>query len=184
MKLQFNFNTILITVGIILMILFQKCGNDSLENQVMNSQRLVMSELVAFQEESYENSKDFQGKVLTQKELLESLGGELKTLQGRMIANGRNLKNLQSSTSFLTQKVDGIEMPSVLNTIPDTINDTIYRERPVLDIHPNYLSLPKGSYWEFSDKVLSGRTTLLDDGDATTEYQLNSMQFDVDIYRK
>lgn len=191
---QINLNTVLIIIATALVLTFQHCKNQELQNEVTNQQRQIMSELAAFEQETYENTRTFNGKVLDQSSLLQALKGELVTLNNRMIANGRKLKDLNSSTSFLTERVENIEIPAtfeppiteeVVNNTPvsDVLDSPTY-EIPDDNLYENYLHLPIGSRWSFEDNLLKGSTTLLASGEGSTKYNIKPIQFDVDIYRK
>lgn len=196
---QFNFNSVLILLCTALLVILQQCQTRELATEVAFSRANTMSELSRFQEDYLENSYKLDAQLLTQDQLMLAVKSELSALNARVIANGQKLKNLSSSASFITEPVKDNEIISPLDTLYETetwedgkrtststtevLNSPTY-EIPEDELYKDYLRLPIGSRWNFEDNFLSGSTTLLASGNASTKYNLKSMQFDVDIFRK
>lgn len=162
--------TNLLIVGLAVLLLLQRCDNQKqfkrLENNV-NSQEQILSEKL----------NDFGEKVTTisvnafkasELKILKDMDAKYGALETRLQANGRRIKDLQSSVAFtINAKGEGVAQV-----------DTVYRNKIIDNYFPN---IPG---WRYSDGVVSISSTLRADSSLLQSYKLGNLRFTADVFAK
>lgn len=157
-------NVLLLSVIVLLVI--QKCDNNSLKETLSNQHTITEQRLNRLGEKVYEVSgisfDDASAKILTE------IDFRFAELDNRLKANNRNIKDLQTSVSFMAES-KGEQIAKV---------DTVYRNNTESSYFPN---IPG---WKYSDEVISIHSSLLKDTSLLQSYFLKNLKFSVDVFAK